>query len=95
MRGARAYGLDEPATDVILAELRERWRLGLKHLHGDHDVPIDRRPDLRLDLDNYRTLCNECHSVKTLREQRGWGHAESGPTVSRVAQHAPSVAEST
>jgi hypothetical protein len=46
-----------------------QWSRGEKHLHGDHDTPIQDRPDLRFDLDNYRTRCNECHSAKTMREQ--------------------------
>ena len=67
---ARKYDLDAPSTDVILSELRERFRRGDTHLHGDHNVPIQDRPDLRLDLDNYRTRCNKCHSAKTMRESQ-------------------------
>ncbi|HMF62991.1 MAG TPA: HNH endonuclease [Edaphobacter sp.] len=68
VRDARTYGLDEPPTSVILAELKERWTRGDVHLHGDHDVPVEERPDLRRDLDNYRTRCSRCHSAKTMRE---------------------------
>jgi hypothetical protein len=68
VRDCRTYQLPEPPTDVILSELRARWQRGVRHLHGDHDTPIEERPDLRLDLDNYRTRCNECHSAKTMRE---------------------------
>jgi hypothetical protein len=71
VRDARAYDLGEPPTDAILAELLDRWHRGQRHLHGDHDVPIQTRPDLRRDLDNYKTRCNECHSAKTMREQHG------------------------
>ena len=67
----REYGLGDPPIEAILEELRSRWHRKQRHLHGDHDTPIEERPDLRLDLDNYRTRCNECHSAKTLREQNG------------------------
>jgi len=81
VRDARAYGLDEPSTEVILAELRDRWQRGDVHLHGDHDIPIQDRPDLRLDLGNYRTRCSKCHSAKTMREvnatsQRLWSRPD-------------------
>lgn len=68
---SRRLDLDPPPVCVILDELRERWHRNQRHLHGDHDVPIEERPDLRLDLDNYRTRCNECHSAKTMKEQNG------------------------
>jgi hypothetical protein len=71
VRDCRAYELGEPPTSVILDYLRQQWRRGEKHLHGDHDQPIQQRPDLRRDLDNYRTRCNECHNAKTMREQNG------------------------
>jgi hypothetical protein len=62
----REYGLGDPPIEAILDELRARWKRNQKHLHGDHNIPIEERPDLRL---NYRTRCNECHSAKTMREQ--------------------------
>jgi len=68
VRDFRLYGLGEPAREVILEELRIRWTRGERHLHGDHQIPIQDRPESRLDLDNYRTRCNECHSAKTMRE---------------------------
>jgi hypothetical protein len=68
IRDCRIYQLDEPPIQVILDELRARWQRNDRHLHGDHDTPIQDRPDLRLDLDNYKTRCNECHSAKTIRE---------------------------
>ena len=77
VRDFQAYSLGEPSTEAILAELRDRWRRGQRHLHGDHDVPIQERADLRLDLDNYRTRCNECHSAKTMREMLGTDKAAS------------------
>jgi 5-methylcytosine-specific restriction endonuclease McrA len=71
VRDAALYGLDEPPQDVILEELRRRFNRNERHLHADHQIPIEQRPDLRRDLDNYQTRCNECHSAKTMRESAG------------------------
>lgn len=60
-------GLDEPPLSVILDALRMAYNRGDRHFQGDHIVPIDTRPGLRLDLDNYATRCNLCHNVKTAR----------------------------
>jgi len=35
----------------------------------DHVVPITVRPDLRLVLENLRSLCTACHDAKTRRQQ--------------------------
>jgi 5-methylcytosine-specific restriction endonuclease McrA len=64
----RRFGLGSPPVEQVLAELRERFRQGQKHLHADHQTPIEVRPDLRLSLDNLRTRCNTCHRAKTMRE---------------------------
>ena len=69
----RRYGLGEPPTDRVLAELRDRHNRRERHLHADHQIPIEDRPDLRLDLDNLRTRCDGCHRAKTVRETRGTG----------------------
>jgi 5-methylcytosine-specific restriction endonuclease McrA len=69
VRDCNQYQIDPPPAAVILEELRQRWHHGQTHLHADHDIPIDVRPDLRLSLDNYRTRCNRCHDAKTMREQ--------------------------
>ena len=69
----RRYGLGDPPTDRVLAELRDRHNRGERHLHADHQIPIAERPDLRLDLDNLRTRCDGCHRAKTVRETRGTG----------------------
>jgi 5-methylcytosine-specific restriction endonuclease McrA len=58
---------DAPRSSV-LEELRRRHNNGEAHLHCDHVLAIADRPDLRLDLDNMQTLCNRCHSSKTMRE---------------------------
>ena len=69
----RRYGLGDPPTERVLAELRDRHNRRERHLHADHQVPIEDRPDLRLDLDNLRTRCDGCHRAKTVRETRGTG----------------------
>ncbi len=64
----RQFELGPAPVEQVLAELRERFSRGERHLHADHQIPITVRPDLRLDLDNLRTRCNTCHSAKTMRE---------------------------
>ena len=64
----RQFELGPPPTEQVLAELKARFSRGERHLHADHQIPIEARPDLRLDLDNLRTRCNTCHSAKTMRE---------------------------
>ena len=64
----RQFELGLPPVEQVLAELRERFSQGERHLHADHQITIAARPDLRLDLDNLRTRCNTCHSAKTMRE---------------------------
>jgi 5-methylcytosine-specific restriction enzyme A len=64
----RRFELGPPPVEQVLAELRERFSRGEKHLHADHQIPIEERPDLRLSLDNLRTRCNGCHAAKTMRE---------------------------
>jgi 5-methylcytosine-specific restriction protein A len=71
----READIGDPPTETVLAELLARHNRGERHLHADHQVPIQERPDLRLDLDNLRTRCDACHRGKTLRESRGTGRA--------------------
>jgi hypothetical protein len=40
----RSFGLGAPPTDLVLAELRHRHNRGERHLHADHQVPIEQRP---------------------------------------------------
>jgi 5-methylcytosine-specific restriction endonuclease McrA len=68
VRDFRKYDLGDPPVDRILDELRARFSQHVRHLHADHQIPIEQRPDLRLDLDNLRTRCNLCHGAKTMRE---------------------------
>lgn len=65
----RFVGLGMAPTDRVLEQLARNFNRGEKHLHADHILRIEDRPDLRLDLNNLQTLCNECHSRKTRREQ--------------------------
>ena len=61
----KRLGIDEaPQTAAVLDELRARKVAGLRHLHGDHVLSIERRPDLRLDLGNIATRCDICHARK-------------------------------
>jgi 5-methylcytosine-specific restriction endonuclease McrA len=62
------YGVDEPPLEVILDALRRDYNRGERHLHGEHIIPIEGRPDLRLSLENYATRCDTCHRAKTMRE---------------------------
>lgn len=64
----RALGMGLPPTSRILEELRQRYLRHEQHLHADHVLPIDERPDLQRDLDNLQTRCNICHARKTRRE---------------------------
>jgi 5-methylcytosine-specific restriction endonuclease McrA len=73
VRVFREVGLGDPPTERVLSELRDRHNRGERHLHADHQIPIEERPDLRLDLDNLRTRCDGCHRAKTVRETRGTG----------------------
>jgi HNH endonuclease len=81
LRDCIAADIEEPPIHVMLAELTDRCNRGDKHLHADHEIPIEDRPDLRLDLDNYRTRCNECHAAKTMRELNRGSHAKPRTNV--------------
>ena len=80
VRDADLYGL-EPSQADILDELRQSFNRGERHLHADHEISIEERPDLRRDLDNYRTRCNECHSRKTLSELHSESSGQSKAAV--------------
>jgi HNH endonuclease len=64
----REVGLGLPPVKQVLEELRRSFARGDRHLHADHQTPINERPDLRLDLDNLKTRCDKCHRAKTVRE---------------------------
>jgi 5-methylcytosine-specific restriction endonuclease McrA len=57
-----------PPADRVLEELRQRFHRGETHLHCDHIIPIEERPDLRLDLENMQTLCDPCHRRKSMAQ---------------------------
>jgi 5-methylcytosine-specific restriction endonuclease McrA len=68
VRVFREAGLGSPPTNSVLAELRDSFNHGERHLHADHQIPIAERPDLRLDLNNMQTRCDGCHRAKTMRQ---------------------------
>jgi hypothetical protein len=70
---------DLPPIEKVFEELSTRFHQGKVHLHCDHKIPIEERPDLRLDLDGMQTLCSRCHGAKTMAES--------------VAPHAQKVTE--
>lgn len=37
---------------------------------GDHIIPTKIRWDLRLDINNVQSLCNECHNKKTKEDEK-------------------------
>ena len=65
----REAGMEAPPTFQIVQDLRMAFHRGERHLHADHQIPIEVRPDLRLVLGNLRTRCDRCHNRKTAREQ--------------------------
>ncbi len=67
----REANLPLPPTGEILDFLRREFAAKRRHLHADHEIPIEKRPDLRLDLDNLKTMCSVCHGGKTRRERVG------------------------
>jgi len=68
-------GAGLPPNGVVLAELRARRSAGATHLQGDHQITIEERPDLRLELSNIATRCDRCHARKTAREDGGFGRS--------------------
>jgi len=80
----RQFDLGPPPVEQVLAELRERFSQGEKHLHADHQVPIHDRPDLRLSLDNLRTRCNGLPQCQD--------HARIGQPEREPGQRGPRVA---
>lgn len=48
-----------------------------------HEIPREERPDLALDLDNLRSLCDPCHN-KRHPEKGAGGQAEAAPAGIRI-----------
>ena len=71
IRAKRLGGIEMPSPSVALEGLRIAFICGERHLHADHQIPIEEQPDLRLDLNNLRTRCDACHRAKTRRESVG------------------------
>jgi 5-methylcytosine-specific restriction protein A len=63
----RRLNLGPVPVERVLDELRRRYNRGDRHLHADHIIPIEERPDLRLALDNLATRCDHCHNARTMR----------------------------
>jgi 5-methylcytosine-specific restriction protein A len=66
------YADDGPRMEALI---RDRFTCQIRtHCNGawtnevDHIIPIEERPDLRLDLSNLQSACKPCHSAKTMRE---------------------------
>jgi 5-methylcytosine-specific restriction protein A len=78
------YGLGIPPTARVVAYLRGCYQRGERHLHADHKVRVDLAPELRLDLENYQTLCDACHRAKTMGEIRAAGAGPTGAPRSRA-----------
>ncbi len=64
----REAGLGLPSTAALLDILRDRFKRGQKHLHADHILTIEERPELSRELGNIQTLCSVCHGRKTMRD---------------------------
>lgn len=35
-----------------------------------HRLPIEQRPDLRLDITNLESLCNQCHAITHAQDHK-------------------------
>lgn len=52
------------------------WQRVTPATEVDHIIPIRARWDLRLNLDNLRSLCHKCHAIKTQEDKRRYGGME-------------------
>lgn len=53
----------------------------------DHIIPIEERPDLRLDWSNLRSMSKRCHDAHTART-RGYGRAQTSGGTSKISHEA-------
>ena len=84
---ARALALSRDCG--MCQDCMDRFRAGYGfHPHRadmvHHIIPIDERPDLALNLDNLRSLCNECHNKEHPEKGRQAGQKE--PTRKHTMQ---------
>lgn len=86
VRICQSAGLEMPPTDKLLKELSRAYAAGQRHLHADHVIPVQERPELRLVLNNLQTRCNACHSRKTAREDGGFGHRRASAERNETAR---------
>lgn len=77
-------GIELPPAALVLRELADAYNRRERHLHCDHEIPIDVNGELRLELSNLRTRCNECHARKTATEDGGWGNESRRNETNRV-----------
>jgi len=77
----KRFELGTVPVDRVLDDLRRALNSGERHLHADHQIPIQVRPDLRLDLDNLKTRCDKCHNRKTMNELRASLKTFCSPTL--------------
>lgn len=66
----RDAGRGLPRTAAVLAFLRSERANHHPHLHADHVLTIEDRPDLKDSLDNMQVLCDSCHARKSQGERR-------------------------
>lgn len=57
-------------ADPLCESCKSRGRVTLAR-EVDHLMRISERPDLRLDWDNLRSLCERCHDAKSAAERAG------------------------
>jgi 5-methylcytosine-specific restriction protein A len=65
----RWYIQQQPLCEDCL----EENMVNVQYLEVDHIVPIDIRPDLRLEPTNLRTRCRMHHRQKTLQDMKRYG----------------------
>jgi 5-methylcytosine-specific restriction endonuclease McrA len=85
----RRFGLGTPPAAEVLEELRKRHNDRKKHLHADHIIAIEARPELRRELCNMQTLCDSCHAAKTLQEQGRAANMLMGGPVLYLGRRGP------
>lgn len=57
--------LSFPSEEQIMEELTALYHRGDNHLQADHIQDVETHPELAQNLENYRTLCRDCHALVT------------------------------